>query len=44
MCVEMLKTVPHFSGTIDLKGHMTMLSLKNECFPIYLLRNPINVY
>ena len=39
MCVETISTRARFSETIDLRGHMP----KNECFPIYLLRNPINV-
>ena len=28
----------HFSEMTNLRGHMPMLYLKNECFPIYLLR------
>ena len=28
---------------IDLRGHMPRFTLKTESFPIYLLRNPINV-
>ena len=29
-----------FSKMIDLSGHMPMFTLKNKCFPIYLLENP----
>ena len=30
-------------GTINLRGHMPRFTQKNECFPIYLLRNHIYV-
>ena len=43
MCVETLRTELRFSEMIDLRGHMPTLTCKNEYFPIYLLRNPINV-
>ena len=33
-----------FSKMIDLRGHMARLTLKNEHFPMYLLRNARNVY
>ena len=33
-----------FPRQIDLRGHMPRFTLKNECFPMYLLRNPINGY
>ena len=43
MCVEILRTGLHFSEMIDLRGHIPRFTLKNECFPIYLLGNTINV-
>ena len=32
-----------FSQMIDLRGHIPRFTWKNECFPIYLLGNPIHV-
>ena len=32
-----------FSKTINLRGHMPRFTLKINVFPMYLLRNPINV-
>ena len=43
MCVETPRTGLIFFETINLRGHMPHVYSKNECFPIYLLRNPINV-
>ena len=43
MCVETHRTVLVFSEMINLRGHMPGVYSKNECFPIYLLGNPINV-
>ena len=43
MCGETLRTVNDFSKTIDWRGHMPRISLKNECFPTYVLGNTINV-
>ena len=42
MCVENPRTGPCFSEMIDMSGHMPSL-LEKLMFPIYLLRNPINV-
>ena len=39
MCVETLRKWLHFYEMVDLRGHMPRFTLKNECFPIYLLGN-----
>ena len=43
MCVETLRKGLHFYEMVNLRGHMPRFTLKNECFPIYLLGNIINV-
>ena len=43
ICVETLRTVLVFPRRSIWGGHMPRFTLKNEHFPIYLLRNPINV-
>ena len=42
MCVEILRTVLVFPRRL-IWGVTCLGYLKNECFPIYLLTNPINV-
>ena len=43
MCVETLRRGLHFFETDWFEGSHALVYSKNECFPIYLLRNPINV-
>ena len=42
-CVLKPQNRAHFSKAMDLRGHMPRFTLKNKCFPMYLLGNPINV-
>ena len=42
-CVLKPQNRARFSEAINLREHMPRFTVKNECFPIYLFGNPINV-
>ena len=44
MCVETYRIGLVFSETVNLMNHLPRFTLKIECFPIYFLGNPINVF